>query len=201
MWNAITQPLDSRTKKLSVATSAGHLTVAETLGLLRTDGDFRQFMTGSLRGAGFDAFFWELPPITSASLAAPFECVLVEGDALRGLRPDPRPFDAHFRQAPAGQSVLTFPNLGGDAQLIVPVPVADSDACYPHLGAFLQGAPEEQVSELWATTGAVALDSASERPLWLSTAGLGVSWLHLRLDSRPKYYRHAAYKQAAPSGG
>ncbi|MGI9175867.1 MAG: DUF6940 family protein [Rhodothermales bacterium] len=24
--------------------------------------------------------------------------------------------------------------------------------------------------------------------MWLSTAGGGVSWLHVRLDSRPKYY-------------
>jgi hypothetical protein len=33
----------------------------------------------------------------------------------------------------------------------------------------------------------------SASPLWLSTAGMGVSWLHLRLDSRPKYYRHRSY--------
>lgn len=32
-------------------------------------------------------------------------------------------------------------------------------------------------------------------PLWVSTSGLGVSWLHVRLDSRPKYYTYAPYKQ------
>ena len=31
------------------------------------------------------------------------------------------------------------------------------------------------------------------KPVWLSTAGLGVGWLHVRLDDRPKYYRHAPY--------
>jgi len=36
----------------------------------------------------------------------------------------------------------------------------------------------------------------SDRPTWLSTAGLGVYWLHLRLDSRPKYYRYQPYKAA-----
>jgi len=39
-----------------------------------------------------------------------------------------------------------------------------------------------------------ALARLSDRPLWISTAGMGVNWLHVRLDSRPKYYRHAPYK-------
>ncbi len=32
-------------------------------------------------------------------------------------------------------------------------------------------------------------------PVWLSTAGAGVSWLHVRLDTRPKYYHHGPYRQ------
>ncbi|MGB1216866.1 MAG: DUF6940 family protein [Saprospiraceae bacterium] len=31
--------------------------------------------------------------------------------------------------------------------------------------------------------------------MWLSTAGLGVYWLHIRMDNRPKYYKHKAYKE------
>ena len=34
------------------------------------------------------------------------------------------------------------------------------------------------------------------KPVWLSTAGAGVSWLHVRLDDRPKYYGYAPYRQA-----
>ncbi len=33
-------------------------------------------------------------------------------------------------------------------------------------------------------------------PVWLSTAGAGVSWLHVRLDDRPKYYGHGPYRTA-----
>jgi hypothetical protein len=29
--------------------------------------------------------------------------------------------------------------------------------------------------------------------MWLSTSGLGVAWLHIRLDSTPKYYQHQPY--------
>jgi hypothetical protein len=35
----------------------------------------------------------------------------------------------------------------------------------------------------------------SAKPVWLSTAGGGVAWLHVRLDDRPKYYAHAPYRR------
>jgi hypothetical protein len=31
-------------------------------------------------------------------------------------------------------------------------------------------------------------------PVWLSTNGDGVSWLHVRIDERPKYYTHGPYR-------
>ncbi len=34
----------------------------------------------------------------------------------------------------------------------------------------------------------------NSKPVWLSTAGAGVSWLHVRLDDKPKYYGHAPYR-------
>ena len=45
----------------------------------------------------------------------------------------------------------------------------------------------------------------SRQPLWLSSAGLGIYWLHLRLDSRPKNYSFQPYrvqpKPALSQGG
>jgi len=35
----------------------------------------------------------------------------------------------------------------------------------------------------------------SDRPLWVSTSGLGVAWLHVRLDARPKYYQYTPYRE------
>jgi hypothetical protein len=34
----------------------------------------------------------------------------------------------------------------------------------------------------------------SASPVWLSTSGLGVYWLHVRLDTHPKYYQYQPYK-------
>ncbi len=35
----------------------------------------------------------------------------------------------------------------------------------------------------------------SDKPVWLSTAGGGVPWLHVRLDNRPKYYSYRPYRE------
>jgi hypothetical protein len=168
------------------------LPVGEVLQLWRDEDAFRQFFTQVLAGSSFSAFFWETPPLTRGSMEHPFEFVLVESTALTGVRPDPAPFAKHFAaRGPA--EILSFPNLGGDAQLVVPAPVAEL-RCYTHLAVFLRKAPASQSSALWQVTAKAVLQRVSDSSLWLSTAGLGVSWLHLRLDSRPKYYRYVPYK-------
>jgi hypothetical protein len=37
------------------------------------------------------------------------------------------------------------------------------------------------------------LISANGATRWLSTSGLGISYLHVRIDKRPKYYSHQEY--------
>ncbi|MFE4105063.1 DUF6940 family protein, partial [Almyronema epifaneia] len=64
-----------------------------------------------------------------------------------------------------------------------------------------RSAPTQQVHALWATVGRRAsqlLNEQGRQPLWISTSGLGVYWLHVRLDTFPKYYRHLPY-QAMPA--
>ena len=34
----------------------------------------------------------------------------------------------------------------------------------------------------------------NNEPIWFSTSGSGVAWLHFRLDSRPKYYTYKPFK-------
>jgi hypothetical protein len=55
-------------------------------------------------------------------------------------------------------------------------------------------ATDQRISAVWQAVGDALLARVAADPVWLSTAGLGVSWLHVRLDSRPKYYRHVPYK-------
>ena len=73
--------------------------------------------------------------------------------------------------------------------MVVPCPLADPSA-YGHLAAFIRHAPEEQRDALWRRIGEAMAQRVGMKPVWLSTAGAGVSWLHVRLDDRPKYYGH-----------
>src|SRR5438445_13888132 len=57
----------------------------------------------------------------------------------------------------------------------------------------MRKAPATQIDQLWSAIKQAVDSHLSERPIWLSTAGLGVSWLHIRTDSRPNYYRHKPY--------
>ena len=44
------------------------------------------------------------------------------------------------------------------------------------------------------------LPKRGDAPTWVSTAGGGVAWLHVRLDSAPKYYTHRPYTRFAGGG-
>ena len=160
--------------------------------LLASDVAFTDWFCCTLADFEGAAFFWELPPLTAARLERDAEFVLIAAPMLERFRPERAPFDEHFRRAP-GEDVIVFPNLGGDAVLVVPCPQGP-DANYPHLAAFLRGAGREQVRALWRRTAQELLRSIGEPPVWLSTAGGGVAWLHIRLDSRPKYYRYGPYR-------
>lgn len=131
----------------------------------REDEAFRSTFTARLAAVPYAAFRWEMPAVTAATADR---------------------FDAD-----AG-NVLPFPNLGGDAILVVPRPIAAPTA-YGHLAAFVRRAPAHQQDAFWQAVGAAMSARLGARPVWLNTAGAGVPWLHLRLDDRPKYYRHRPY--------
>jgi hypothetical protein len=167
---------------------------AEVLRRWRTDPEFRAFFLTLLGDASFAAFRWETPPLTAATAGRPFEFVLLDSPRL-ARQPDPRPFAAHLRGHAASHGVVAFANLGADAVLVVPCPVGP-DSAYGHLAAFVRQAPEAQRHALWELVGEAMERRLGDRPVWLSTAGAGVAWLHVRLDDRPKYYGHAPYRDA-----
>lgn len=91
--------------------------------------------------------------------------------------------------------MVDFPNLGKNAHLIVPTPHAKVDY-YKHLAIFVRQAPPQQVEQFFKDIGRLTLEHLSvDKYLWLNTAGMGIIWLHVRLDSRPKYYKTRVYKQ------
>ena len=158
----------------------------------RENESFRAFWCASLRGLEFDAYCWECPPATAQTLSRDFECVFVPSPALARMPQDSEAFAEHFRP---DRRVVTFGNLGGDAILVAPCPGRDGSN-YSHLASFVATAPASQQDALWEAVGQALEKRLGASPAWVSTAGLGVAWLHIRLDDRPKYYRHAPYAHA-----
>jgi hypothetical protein len=169
------------------------LTWSEVVDCWKNDQAFRCFFISILVDAPFPAFFWETPPVTNATIDQEFEFVLVDSQQLVGARTDQQAFANHFASAQSSASVIEFSNLGGDATLVVPCPREPMSA-YSQLSTFVRGAPEDQQHQLWALVGATLERQLGAQPVWLNTSGLGVYWLHIRLDSTPKYYTHAPYR-------
>jgi len=157
----------------------------------QTDASFTSFYTSILADAPFAAYRWETPPITTATVGRDFEFVLIDAPGLDRAA-DPLAFADQLRAAGIASSILTFANLGKDAILVVPRPAGQSPA-FAHMAAFIRTAPEAQKHGLWCAIGAAMQSRLSKSPVWLSTAGMGVPWLHVRLDARPKYYGFEPY--------
>jgi len=176
----------------SRAHAGAALSRAEVARLWEEDEAFRDVFLESLASTPTEAFLWETPPVSRATCDRPFEEVFVASPTLARAAPDSQPFADRF----AGESgVLTFPNLGGDAELVVPCPDGDPAPC-AHLAAFVRGAARERVHALWSAVGRALRGhlETSDAPAWVSTSGLGVYWVHVRLDAYPKYYAHGPYR-------
>lgn len=150
----------------------------------------RRLLVESLAAAPYDAFRWETPCVSASKLSRPFEFVILDSPGL-APRPEPDVFEQHFARAVDG--VVSFENLGGDARLVVPAPAAE-DHAYNHLARFVRDAPPAQQDTLFRVVGEQMQQRVTRKSVWLSTAGAGVSWLHVRLDDRPKYYGFERYR-------
>jgi hypothetical protein len=157
------------------------------------DPGFARSFSDAIAAVPFAGVYFETPSLTTETLGLPFECVVVDGAALAGLQADPAPFRAQLR---GPDPIVTFENLGGDALLVAPIPVEGVDCA--HLAAFLRSAGDEQIVGLWRAVALAVRSVLGTTPRWVSTAGLGVSWLHVRIDRTPKYYRHRPYRMPDP---
>ena len=180
---------DGRIHHIQILEEERPFSFAQIVQKWQSDELFRTFFINLLADAPFAAYFWETPPVTKSTLERPFECVLVNAPQLAQVPADRRAFAKYFIAEP----VVDFPNLRGDAHLVVPCPQSAADD-FAHLAIFSRRAPLAQQHYFWQRVGMAVSNQMGERPLWVSTSGLGVYWLHVRLDLRPKYYTFRPYR-------
>ena len=194
MWTNRTKMLpESSGVRYEIAFKEQPATFGDVLQAWQDNDRFRSWFNSLLAASPFTAFRWETPGINQATRDRPFEFVLLDDPRL-ARHPDVNAFAKYFSNA-NNKGIATFANLGGDAVLVVPIPLVEDDA-YGHLAAFVRHAPAEQCHALWQAVGVAMTKRLHESAVWLSTAGAGVPWLHVRLDDSPKYFGHRLYRQS-----
>lgn len=191
MWTSEITVLDSDQTKYKISQNGKLMTSKEVIELLRNDNEFILFLNELLRNSPFEAYFWEVKPINLITFHEDFEFVLINSIALSKIKADNAAFSKYFESY---KYVTSFSNLGGDSRLIVPVELIDKNN-YCHIAKFVRNAPEEQIITFWKLVIEEFSKSVDNKTKWLSTSGLGVHWLHVRIDSKPKYYNYLPYRK------
>jgi hypothetical protein len=158
--------------------------------LWQSSPEFVLFYTTTLKDSGFPAFCWEHPALRSSYLDLPYECIVQRSRLLEQLSVDEHTFQKYIHTT---DLVVDFQNLGNDARLVVPTKQSKANT-YNHLGRFIQLGSSAQIAAVFEQVGKVVLEELNHKQvIWLNTAGLGVIWLHIRLDTYPKYYKTDDY--------
>jgi hypothetical protein len=179
--------------------------------LLFSAGNINFIMTLKMAITEFEAVFWECKPVSRNTLDNTiFEFIIISSVSLGKREVDTIPFEEHFIKAKESR-VTSFKSTSGDAMLVVPCPPIITDlppattittnVDHPlqymtHLASFMRFSDHDHIILLFKELGRsmkvvfrqLQEDDQSNTPIWLSTSGLGVSWLHIRLDLTPKYY-------------
>lgn len=155
--------------------------------------DYESFNT-ILSSCPFEAFFWECAPTTDGSNRMIFVLVNAPGLAqFARTSPDRYSFREHF--ALHSEFVAVFPSLGKDALLLAPNPQSPQD--FTDIAYFARRASTEQRKAFYQRLSTVLQEQiihTNRKPLWLSTSGMGIAWMHIRFDSRPKYYIYTPFR-------
>lgn len=195
MYDALFHDLErGQVQQLQLLHDGRAMTARSVIQCWREDIEFVDEFCDLLSQCHFDVFRWETPAVTEATLDREFEFVLLRAPDLGNREPDRHSFAKQLSSCSQEHPVATFRNLGGDALMVVPAGLVNNSA-YTDLASFSRGAPRVQQRAFWRSVGEAMDSEVGDSPVWLSTAGGGVAWLHVRLDSRPKYYAHAPYRE------
>ena len=189
MWASIFSTLKEQGKyRVQILEDNKKISFQKFIDLLVNQMEFRTFYNKLLAECEFEAFFWEHPPVTFESLNQEYEFVLVDSKALARIKTNYKAFEEHFSKH---TWVVDFDNLGKNARLVVPCP--NQMLAYTHLANFTRIAPKMQIDAFWQRVAEKYQEMIAIKKRWLNTSGLGVHWLHVRIDTNPKYYTHREY--------
>lgn len=192
MWQAEEKTIDGNTTKYIIKADGIPMTFAEVIAALISDSAFALYFNSVLATSTYQAYFWEVKPVSQITVQSIFEFVLINSNSLTCIQADSTAFSEYLDNE---RYAASFKNLGGDSVLIAPAD-ANTGIGYAHLAQFVRSAPSQQVTAYWKLVGEELNKAISTAPKWLSTSGLAVYWLHVRIDPTPKYYNYLPYRSA-----
>ncbi|MGK7888496.1 MAG: hypothetical protein AB4042_04120 [Leptolyngbyaceae cyanobacterium] len=132
-------------------------------------------------------FMWKPVPIHPEFIDHPFFAVAVPSS----FPPtNAMAFQRYLQRLTSDEAIAVFPNLSGDAQLVVPPATGD----YGHIRAFCRHAPEILTDRLWLQVGMMVNQAIQQKDIvWCNTHGHGVPWMHVRFDRSHKYTAFPPY--------
>lgn len=169
--------------------------------LLKEKNKFKDYFINILRTfKKFKFYFIEFPPCSFKSPTVQFQFVLINAEhtELKEHIADFSDFQEYHTKK--NKIVLQFPSLSKDSLLSVPVPLPKTkEEIYTSIAPFMRLGNVEQIHEIWTKVSEKLIDSIKadkKKQFWVSTSGLAVPWLHVRIDLKPKYYNYEPFKRS-----
>lgn len=140
-------------------------------------------------------FIWRTSVMNNKKDLVYKEEFLEDHRLLNRNRQDLKSFSEHFNKAKNKNEKYSihFPNLSKDTILVVPVPKKGKQ--FTNLFHFMKNASLKQQKDLWKNVAKQAKKMLKKNDnIWISSAGLGVNYLHIRICNYPKYYEKSKLK-------
>ena len=138
------------------------------------------------------SFFWETKPIYKKNdkknnILGMYKEKFIQSNKLEKLRQNYKPFSKQIKEAD-NKYCLSFYNLDKTSLLIIPYPRKNKN--FSTLKKFIDNSSKLQQKKFWMLVSeSISIMLKKHNKIWVSTHGLGVSYLHVRIDTKPKYYK------------
>jgi hypothetical protein len=133
-------------------------------------------------------FFWRTS-ICNSELNLEYQEEFVKDSRLSSKKPNLETFKKYLehKKNKNEKYAISFPNLSGDTILVIPKPKNGKN--YTNLHYFMLEASKLQQKQFWKRVASEIEKKLKVKPyVFVSTHGLGVDYLHVRICDIPKYY-------------
>lgn len=137
----------------------------------------------SLKNIHYEFGFMEFP-IYEATKQTTF-LIIDASNKFKNKIHDSSVFNSYFTN---DKLCITTLNLKKDALMVIPT-INGGNTNYLNILSFIRTANYKQIDALLCELGIqVCKQIKINKPIYVSTHGLGVYWLHIRIENTPKYY-------------